>query len=386
MKNTALSWPFLYESLTETDQSPSYIRAIETIVIDNLHSLRPLFWIYTTNTGELCKWNLREWTISEIIDNVLKIYYFNPESILILLHYNGEREIIQKPDTKMLLRNTIHAIQLFLFPFGLEENIFVHSYCNNSQEKCYEIQQGSERLIEMTNPVQFRMRALSGLILRGLKQIGIFNIISIKILYYIDKKFKDPWLLGFTDCLTDKITNMIKSKSITKVNRCSSLFIKRNNSFVLTKGTPMIRGSHINIEKDNRKELSLIQSKFNVKDELSKTFYPKLNNPISNLPVTDKYYGEHCRGNFCNMEMIKMPKYDQSLRSLVPLYLIELSLKSEYSPFVYPDLRKIPGKLTGFSSAKYKKLNFMKKVPVCFKCYVVYININTKQKRNKKIN
>lgn len=60
MKNNSLGWLLLFDCLSEEGKKKARVRVLDTIVFDPMNSLRPLFWAYTSETGEICKLNLRD--------------------------------------------------------------------------------------------------------------------------------------------------------------------------------------------------------------------------------------------------------------------------------------------------------------------------------------
>lgn len=391
MKNTELSWLFLLDCLADEGKPPSYIRIIDTIVFDPLNSLRPLFWLYNTEAGQLRKHNLRDWTIPEIIDNVLHLYHSRPDSTLYVIHLNGRREVLENPTPNKIISNTLQAVQLFTRKMGMDRRMFANFYRSGSDDKCCYFDNSKEILVEITNPMHFRMRALTGIIISKLKNLGTYNFTSLKILYLADNFSHDPWLIGFEDCIADKSQNLSKSLNLIKEQKLGgsllrgSSFKYKENPKTLTKGTPMIRGKHIRIKSDE-KMLALSKSAYNLNDEISKTLHPSLENSMSKLPIAHSFYQAQCRGQFCKLELVKIPKFDYGVRCLVPLYLIELAQKSDYSPLVYPSLRKVPPDLRNLhgNNTAFRKLQYKKEVPVCLKCYVVYFNVKRKVRQMNK--
>ena len=399
LSKTELSWVFLYDTLTEEGRAASHIRAIDTIFFDHLNSMRPLFWLYNSESGDLCKYNLRDWTTPEIIDNIMHVYQSSTSPTLIQVCHDGSRHIILNPDAGALINYNVLALQLFTCPYELEKNIFVNYRHSNGDERCYQLENHQEKALEYTNPVVFRMKATSRLILSRLKCLNSYSMRSCKILYYVDKYAHDVWLAGFAECYAEKventgtginesnshgrITSQIKLVSKTRVLDKEFISFAREKTWLkLTKGTPIIRGSRIlSLNKDKR---GLLKKSFNsVQDEISKTFYPQLDCSLSFLPISDGNYAEPCRGNFCKLEMIKIPRYDESVRCLVPFYLLEMALKNNYSPYINPSLRKITNSTSHKSNTAFRRFHFIKEVPVCLKCYVVYNNIESKIKRKK---
>ena len=388
MKNNSLGWLLLFDCLSEEGKKKARVRVLDTIVFDPMNSLRPLFWAYTSETGEICKLNLRDWAIAEIIDNVLHAY--NSNSTLIIIHTNGNRKTVIDPTHKNIICPTLHALQIFNKNFQLFPNLFVHEFSISNEKNCYEIVNEEEVLVPFTNPVNFRIRAMTGLVILKLQELSRYNIISVKVLYYIDKKSFDPWLAGFSDCCAHKIFELENRFEIAKDIRIRTSLIKKhinlNTSLkVLNQGTPIIRGKHflsnskgfLNPKVENS---GLSKTFYDVRKEISNTLNPSLDY-LSGLPGCNDFYGSPCRGQFCKLEMIRISKYDKSLRCLIPLYLIELANKSEYSPFINPSLRKIPNDFyqLGCSSSSVNTELYKKKVPVCLRCYIVYSNIKYKK-------
>jgi hypothetical protein len=239
------------------------------------------------------------------------------------------------------------------------------------------------------NPINFRIKAVSGLILHKLKTINCYALVSIKILYQVDVYSKDPWVIGFSECIFEhsysppKTSNFIKENASISFLRVKNIKLKQNLR-ELVKGTPMIRGKHLRILSKDKAKNRLSASVNVFKEEISRTVYPSLTDESysKSLPIAENFYNQPCRGHFCKLESVKMPRFDQGLRCLIPFYLIEKGQRSDYSPFINPCLRKIPSsnKNIAKNTIVFTKIHYTKEVPVCLKCYIVYYNIKEKTK------
>lgn len=382
MNEHPVSWMFLYESLTEEGKPPAHVRVVETIVFDCVNSMRPLFWIYNSDSGELCKYNLRDWTTPEIIDNVLHVYHSHPNAVLMRVHQNGLREVIPSPDPNKLLSHSMTAIQLYTNKNSLDLDMIVHKYSIDGEEKCYSFVKNEEKVLGNEHPAVFRVKAMSGLIFAKIRELRSYYLCSVKVLYYLDQYSHDPWLIGFEDCFIGK--NGLLPSAYQKKRQ--AIDKPRNFSSTLVKGTPMIRGSRINLSMEHTKGHRQTRSIGNFKDEAIKTFYPQIDSKATILPIYNNTNITSCQGQFCTLESVKLPKFDKKFRCFIPFYLLEMASKSKYSPFINPGMRKVPTLLNEFPDAKKKLLNkihFIKQVPVCLKCYVVYNNIQSTIKKNK---
>jgi hypothetical protein len=389
MKSNELSWQFVIDFLTEEGKPPAYINILDTIVFDSINSLRPLFWIYTSEVGELCKYNLRDWAIPEIIANLMHLYNTNMLFSMYLVKLNNTRELLENPGSGKIICNELQAIQIFTYPYGLEKNLYVHFY-SDEEDWCYELKGKDQTIITTNNPVNFRIKAVSGLIMSKLKQLKQYTISSIKILYYVDLHSHDPWLAGFEDCKFFVQFDLNRSLLPLRDIKTRSMHTKPKNINLppttknLSRGSLMIRGRHL-LAKSEKETTASFKSSQNLREIFFKTAYPQLNESFPILPASDSYYDTPCQGQFCKAQFIKIPKHDPSIRWTIPFYLIELGQKSNYSPFIHSDLRKIPEFLSpsNTSQKNLRKHHFIKETSVCLKCYIVYNNIREKQKSNK---
>jgi hypothetical protein len=380
-----LNWVYLFDYLSDEGSIASHIRVVDTLIFDPINSLRPLFWVYTSETGQICKYNLRDWTVPEIIDNVLNVYNKHKHATLIHIPLNGLRVTIESPTANNIVLHNLQAIQLYTHRYKLDSRIFFHYFAVDKEEKVYFIENAKENLVEIMNPIHFRIKAASRLMIHRLKQLNCYSLVSIKMLYNVDQ-CSDPWLIGFSDCFFEHILGPSKSISLIKESPAGSISVKnfnlRRGNRELIKGTPMIRGTNLRIKSMiNSKNLSF--SGISIKEELSKTIIPALGEQEHSLPVVDSLYNIPCRGQFCNFEMPRLTKFDKNLRCLIPFYLLEKGQKSDYSPFINPALRKLPtiSHHSISSSQLFKKLHYTKQVPVCLKCFIIYYNIKEKNKQ-----
>lgn len=397
MKNGERSWVSLLDLLTEGRKCLVHLRVIDTIVFDNLNSLRPLFWIYTNEEGIVQKRNLREWTITEILDNILHVLKRNQNTKIIKILDTGERAIIESLKYETIITKSLKAIQVFNGPYCLNLDMIVHDYTVD-EEKVYYSDQGHVRLIEMTNPINHRVKAMTGLILYYLNKNSAFKFERIQLFYYADQQFSDPWLAGFGEtCLKQEPSP--KRTEIKSFSKSYSKFPAKDSqewrSF--SKGTPIVRGRQIanysefskanitferftKLEQPEKFDKSMNPDNF--ESEMKKTVHPTLDsNPP--FPTDPSLYSLPCHGHFCKLESIKLPKSDPDLRCQVPFYLIEVGQRSTNSPYINPDLRKIPIKIKQSFPKSQKFLNrrilFQKQATVCLKCFVVYNNIKAKK-------
>ena len=374
------NWISLLDSITENSQPQ--LRLLDTIIFDNFNTLRPIFWVFTNEEGRLQKNNLREWTTPEIIDNILHVYNKNPNTLIFKVSQSGNREVILNPKHENLISHSLKSVQIFNCNIKLKPELIVHSFSDMSEEKVYISENSTETLIEMTNPINHRVKAMSRLFLFTFKKVLSYPIKSVKFLYYVDSHYNDPWLAWVSDIIIEK-PEILKpaTRNISRsFSRLPTSELKREWR-TFDKGTPIIRGRNIRIVLEKNKPSKSVEK---VDVEIQNTLHPGLDESFNFLPTLQKFYRVGCRGQFCNMESIKMPKYDLDLRCLVPIYLVEMAQKSGNSPYINSNLRKIPREFKRDLDFRpfNKKFHFSKQVPVCLKCYIVYYNIKNKEKLN----
>jgi hypothetical protein len=327
----------------------------------------------------LQKNNIREWTTPEIIDNISNVMNKNKNTKIFKILSNGERLVLSSASIETVTSGHLKALQVFNGPSGLRPELIVHDY-SEDEEKIYTFEGNHQRLIEMSNPLSHRVKALTGLTRFYIGKAVAFKIHRIRFLYYVDQ-FSDPWLAGFSEVFvekTEKISKSLKknfSRSYSKIP--TSQISKEWRMF--SKGTPIVRGQPV-VANDSLKVNKSLQK---VGKEMNSTLYPGLSDSLKTFPIEKELYGDPCHGDFCSLKSIKIPKFDESLRCKVPFYLIEKGQKNTNSPFIHLSLLRLPKKLLNLqekSSKLLKKRVFhTKKVPVCLKCFIVYYNIKNKQ-------
>lgn len=378
MSDLYLNWVTVLDAMTENFQ-PRF-RILDTIVFDNLNTLRPLFWVFTLPTGCVQKNNLREWTAPEIVDNILHVCNKNPNTLVFKISQTGERDLILSPKHENLVVHSLKAIQIYKGSVKIKPELIVHNIPEIGEESLYLYGNSGNTLIEMTNPISFRAKAMSGLIIYTIRKSTNFTIKSAKFFYYASSQFNDLWLAWVSNILQEKPEPSSKPATRNLSRSYSRLphHELKHEWRTFSKGIPIIRGRHIKVPNKSSK---MNKSVGKVEVELKNSLHPGLDESLKLLPIVQDYYGVQCRGQFCKMESIRMTKYDLSLRCLIPMYLIEMGQKSGNSPYINSSLRKIPKAFDKDLEFKRfnKKIHFSKKVPVCLKCYIVYYNI----KRNK---
>lgn len=370
----------LLDSLTENSQP--HLRLLDTIIFDNFNTLRPLYWVFTNEDGRLQKNNLREWTAPEIIDNILHVYNKSPNTLIFKVSQSGNREVVVNPKHENLISHSLKSVQIFNCTIRLRPELIVYSITEQDKEKLYFCENFTETLIEMTNPISHRVKAMSGLLLYTFKKALGYPIKSAKFFYYVDSHYNDPWLAWVSEIILEKPETLKPvSRNISRSYSRLPTNEQKREWRTFNKGTPMIRGRNIKIVKGKNKASKSVEK---VDVEIQNTLHPGLDEGVKFLPTLQNFYGIGCRGQFCKMESIKMPKYDLDLRCLVPMYLVEMAQRSGNSPYINSNLRKIPKDFKRDLDFRpfNRKFLFSKQVPVCLKCYIVYYNIKYKEKLN----
>lgn len=121
-----------------------------------------------------------------------------------------------------------------------------------------------------------------------------------------------------------------------------------------------------------------------------------------------KLYGTKCYGNYCYEPQIRLLRYDLSERFIIPESLIKLASLDDYNPSLHKQLFRIPKEVTntiqyyneGTDTKARERLNFTSReditsslinsrlilkdqdayLPVCYRCLVVYFNIESRMK------
>lgn len=374
MSDLYLNWITVLDALTENFQ-PRF-RILDTIVFDNLNTLRPLFWVFTSPSGCLQKNNLREWTAPEIVDNILHVFNKNPNTLIFKINQTGERDMILSPKHENLIVHSLRAIQIFKGSMKIKPELIIHNIPEIGEESLYFYGKSGNTLIEMTNPVNYRAKAMSGLILYNIRKSTKFTIKSAKLYYYASSQFNDLWLAWVSNIVQEKqeLAPKPATRNLSRSYSRLPYYEHKHEWRTFSKGIPIIRGRNIQMFNEPNKMNKSVEK---IETELKNSLHPGLDESLKLLPAVQDSYGVHCRGQFCKMESIRISKYDLNLRCMVPLYLIEMGQKSGNSPYINSSLRKIPKafvKDLGFKMFN-KKIHFSKKVPVCLKCYIVYYNI-----------